>query len=54
MKIAMTITVDVDPAEWDGGGRSAAELRQDVKEYVSASVAELALVTEAGAAITVR
>lgn len=42
MKVAITLTLDIDPETWDlmyGTGTTATEVRADVKRYVREQVA---------------
>lgn len=60
MKIRMTITVDVDKAEWceaqgwDPMLHRAPEIAADVKSYIETNLHGMALIEESGATITIR
>jgi hypothetical protein len=57
MKIAIHITIDVDPAEWDliyGNGSRPDEVREGVRQYVGNLVQESPGMTESGAIVSIR
>lgn len=58
MKINVTLSIDVDPKEWlavgYGGGESASEIREDVKQYVLNHVQGAAGIEESDAVVTLK
>jgi hypothetical protein len=55
VKIRVPLTIEVDPAEWDliyGSGKSAAEIREDVRAYVLNAVQGQPGIEESGAVVT--
>jgi hypothetical protein len=54
MKITVSLTIELDRANWDDGKRIPAEVREDVKAYVLNTVQQSATMQDADARVSVR
>lgn len=56
MKIAVNLTVELDPKDWDCGelANAPTRLRNDVRSHVLNSVRQLGLITEADATVEIQ
>lgn len=56
MKVAVNLTVEVDPEKWDNGELAGypTQIRDDVRRYLLTHARGAAMIEEAGATIEIR